>query len=131
MSPMFNNLDIGLKGYDILQVNQDKELVLDVELKPAFEPTHCPYCCCSRIRSKGKYLRKARHLEAFRRESKLRIHTRRFQCCNCLRSFLPEFPGVIKGRHSSEPFRQEVFEHHHHGMCSSKGATKSDWAQPQ
>jgi transposase len=28
-------------------------------------------------------------------------------------------PGVIKGRQSSEPFRQRIFEHHHHGICSS------------
>lgn len=119
MSPMFNNLDIGLKGYDTLQVKQHKELIIHVELKTAFEPKCCPHCFCSRIRSKGRYLRKARHLESFRKPSVLHVHTRRFQCCRCLRSFLPEFPGIIKGRHSSEPFRQEVFENHHHGICSS------------
>lgn len=116
---MLNNLYIGLKGYDPLRIDHGNQLDIHVELKPAFEPKCCPHCFCSRIRSKGRYLRKARHLEAFRRPSVLHIHTRRFQCGGCNRSFLPELPGIIKGRHSSEPFREEVFEHHHHGMCSS------------
>lgn len=119
---MLNNLYLGLKGYDPLRIDHGKLLTIHVELKSSLEPKCCPHCFCSRIRSKGRYLRKARHLECFRRSSILHIHTRRFQCCRCLRSFLPEFPGVIKGRHSSEPFRQEVFEHHHDGICSSKVA---------
>lgn len=119
MSPMLNNLYIGLKGYDPLRIDHDKRLDIHVELKSALEPKRCPHCFCSRIRSKGRYLRKARHLESFRQPSVLHIHTRRFQCTRCNRSFLPEFPGIIKGRHSSEPFRQQVFEHHHDGICSS------------
>jgi transposase len=49
----------------------------------------------------------------------MHIHTRRFQCSRCNRTFLPELPGISKGRHSSEPFRQQVYEHHHQGICSS------------
>ena len=113
MSPMLNNLYIGLKGYDPLRIDHGKRLDIHVELKSTLEPKRCPHCFCSRIRSKGRYLRKARHLESFRQPSVLHIHTRRFQCTRCNRSFLPELPGINKGRHSSEPFRQQVFEHHH------------------
>ncbi|GAA5494958.1 ISL3 family transposase ISLpn11 [Rubritalea halochordaticola] len=119
MSPMFNNLNIGLKGYELLQVKDHNGLSVHVELKAALEPGRCPHCFSGRIRSKGRYLRKARHLECFKQGTTLYIHTRRFQCRCCSRSFIPVLPGVLKGRHSSEAFREQVFEQHHHGVCTS------------
>lgn len=116
---MYNSLKIGLKGYKLLQVFHDKELQLHVELKRSHEPKSCPSCFSSKIRSKGRYQRKVRHLECFGQDTMLHIFSRRFQCFVCKRCFLPSFPGVRKGPHSSEPFRNSIFTQHHHGVCAS------------
>ncbi|MGC6567894.1 MAG: ISL3 family transposase [Akkermansiaceae bacterium] len=115
---MFLNLKIGLKDYHTLQASQDNGLQLHVELKSEFEPKCCPHCQCSRIQSKGRYLRKVRHLDCFQEPTRLFITSRRFRCLTCGRFFIPDFPGIIKGRHTSEPYRQTIFEQHHQGVCT-------------
>ncbi|WP_411845078.1 ISL3 family transposase [Roseibacillus persicicus] len=121
---MFNHLKIGLKGYDPLQDSYHNGLHIHVELKPALEPKRCPYCQCSRLLSKGRYQRKVRHLDCFREPSTLVVHTRRFLCSACSRSFLPELPGIRPGRQSSELFRQSIYELHHQGVCARTIAQK-------
>jgi len=123
---MFNDLKIGLKGYELLQASHNNGLQIVVELKTQLEPKSCPLCSSSQIRSKGRYLRKVRHLECFREPSTLHIRTRRFQCLNCRRSFLPNLPGVTKGRRSSEPFRYHIFEQHDQGICTRTIAKRQD-----
>ena len=118
MSPMFNHLNIGLKEYDLLHVSQDKEPIIDVELNQEYEPRCCLRCFHSRILSKGKYVRKVRHLSSFGRFTQLRVHTRRFQCLGCNASFVAPLPGITKGKHSSEPFRNTIYQDHHHGICA-------------
>jgi len=68
---------------------------------------------------KGKYLRKAAHLSSFGEPSRLLIHTRRFRCLDCRQTFVPALPGVRPGRHSTEPFREDVYRRHHDGVCAS------------
>lgn len=116
---MFNNLNIGLKGYNLLQVHNHKEIHVDVELRRELEPKSCPFCGASKLYSKGTYWRRVRHLDYFGKTSLLCIKTRRFLCTSCAKSFLPKLAGVLKGRHSSEPFRHKVYEEHHHGICAS------------
>jgi transposase len=59
-----------------------------------------------------------RHLECFKEATRLIVHTRRFLCTNCRKSFLPKLPGILPGRHSSEPFRQAIYQQHHDGICA-------------
>ena len=119
MSPMQNNLRIGLEGYDLLRIEDKHELRLHVELRGELEPKQCPYCGAPGPRSKGRYVRRARHLSCFGHESELVIQTRRLKCQCCKRTFLPDFPGVRPYRHSSEPFRNHIYEQHQQGICAS------------
>lgn len=124
MSYMIYNLNIGLKGYDILQTQHNHELILHVKLKQKFEPKTCPYCSSDKLYSKGKYQRTVRHLECFNKPCKLVIHTHRRLCRCCNRSFIPRFPGITKWRHSSEPLRKHIYSLHHQGICAKTLATE-------
>ena len=119
MSPMKNNLRIGLEGYELLRIEDKQQLRLHVELRRELEPKACPYCGAHGLRSKGRYVRRARHLSCFGHESRLVIHTRRMRCMSCRRSCLPELPGVRPYRHSSEPFRNQIYQLHQDGVCAS------------
>jgi transposase len=37
----------------------------------------------------------------------------------CGRSFVPSLPGLLPWRQSTEPWREKVYQHHHHGICAS------------
>jgi transposase len=63
-------------------------------------------------------LRKVRHLDSFQKPTQLIIHTHRFLCRECRRSFVPRLPGIRPGRHSSEPFRKSIHQLHHDGICT-------------
>ena len=130
MSPMtINNLRIGLEGYERLQIEDKHELRVHVELRRELEPKACPYCEAPGPRSKGRYERRARHLSCFGHESELVIHTRRLKCVCCGRSFMPELPGVRPYRHSSEPFRNYIYEQHQEGICASALSRKQRLGQ--
>ena len=116
---MLKDLYIGLEGYQFLQSKQEHQLIVHVELKREYLPVRCPYCGGGHLHSKGRYLRRARHLDCFGQESVLHIHTRRYQCRDCDKSFLPNLPGVRPYRHSSEPFRDHIYRQHHHGIAAS------------
>ena len=123
MSPMEYDLRIGLEGYELLRIQEAKELQLHVQLKDELEPKQCPYCGACRLHSKGRYPRRARHLSCFGHQSVLVVSTRRLKCLDCQRSFLPELPGIVPYRHSSEPFRNSIFTAHQQGVCASTLAT--------
>lgn len=129
MSPMFHNLYIGLKGYELLQVLHNHSYTIHVKLQSKFNPTRCPHCDCSHLHSKGLYQRKVRHLECFEVASTLVIHTKRWKCCNCSRSFIPELPGIIKYRHSSEPLRRSIYQLHDQGVCAKTLAQSKELGQ--
>lgn len=114
-----NNLRMGLEGYKLLRIQDKNELRVHVELEAELEPKACPYCEAPGPRSKGRYERRARHLSCFGHESELVIQTRRLKCTCCRRSFVPELPGIRPYRHSSEPFRNYIYEQHQQGICAS------------
>jgi len=108
---------IGVKGYREVrrQSNEQEEIWLELEE----EARQCRHCQSERIVSKGRYERQARHLEVFGRASRLRIQTRRWECRDCGRSFVPEMPGLRPWRRSTEPWRESVYRDHHEGICAS------------
>ena len=118
MSPMFVNLNIGLKGYDPLQGHHSTSSAIHVQPELGSTLKYCPRCGGTRLLSKGRYQRKVRHLNCFGEASRLIVHTRRFLCLSCQKSFIPRLPGILPGRHSSEPFREEIYRQHHDGICA-------------
>ena len=118
------NLRIGLEGYELLRIQEAKDLQLHVQLKDELEPKQCPYCGACRLHSKGRYVRTARHLSCLGHERVLKVSTRRFKCLDCQRSFLPDLPGILPYRHSSEPFRNSIFTAHQQGVCASTVASE-------
>ena len=108
---------IGIKGYREVrrQSNEQEEIWLELEE----EAEACRHCGSARIVSKGRYEREARHLDVFGRASQLKIQTRRWECRDCGRSFVPETPGLRPWRRSTEPWRESVYRDHHEGICAS------------
>lgn len=109
---------IGIRGYRVITERRIGD-ILQLDIKPELSPKFCPHCACRWLRSKGRYLRRVRHLESFGRITHLRIHCRRFSCRACKRSFVEPLPGILPGRHSTEPFRQQLYTLHHEGIPSA------------
>lgn len=117
MSPILS--EIGIRGYRV-KACEDKPSVR-VVVEPLKErPCACPRCGGRHLHSKGRYRRKVRHLESFGAFSTLIVECRRFRCCACHRSFVQPLPGILPGRHTSEPFRQRLWREHHDGICASR-----------
>jgi transposase len=94
---------------------------MELNLEPLEErPKACPCCGGARLHSKGRYQRRARHLESFGRYTKLVVRCRRFVCLECDKSFVQKLPGILPGRHSTEPFRERVYRDHHEGICGAR-----------
>ena len=129
MSPMFINLSIGLKGYDPLQGHQSTPSAIHVQPEAWLKPKCCPHCHGTRLLGKGRYQRRVRHLDCFKEPTRLIVHTRRFLCASCGRSFIPRLPGILPGRHSSEPFREAVYQQHQDGICASTLARNRELGQ--
>ena len=115
MSPV--HLQLTLPGYRILRVESNDLMLIHLEVLDT--PTGCPYCAGSSLRSKGRYERRVRHLDAFGHITRLVISCRRYACRPCERSFVQALPGIMPGRHSTEPWRQEMYLRHHEGVPAS------------
>ena len=119
MPPVFNR--IGIQGYRVLRIEHQD--CLKVHVAPRSRTgVRCSCCGGGRLRSKGNYMRQARHLDCLGEPCQLVVHTRRFTCRDCRRTFLPPLPGLLPGRRSTEPFREKVFLHHHEGIPASSMA---------
>ena len=114
--------EIGIKGYRILRYKSKHMMELAVAPTEA-RPKACPCCGGGRLHSKGLYQRRARHLESFGRYTKLVVECRRFHCLECNKSFVQPLPGILPGRHSTEPFRERIYRDHHEGICGARLAS--------
>jgi transposase len=122
MSPVY--ISIGIKGYRLLGYEHEDQL--QVHLRPHVRSiVRCSCCGGGRLRSKGSYCRRARHLDCFGRPARLVIHCRRYRCGDCGKTFVPQLPGLLPGRRSTEPFREKVYLHHHEGIPASSMARLS------
>jgi len=119
MSPVYNRIDI--KGYRVLGSERQDQLYVHIAPTGRIKLA-CPCCGGVRLRSKGNYRRRARHLDCFSSPSVLIIHCRRYRCADCARTFVEPLPGLLPGRRSTEPFRARVYLHHHEGIAASSMA---------
>jgi len=125
MSPV--NLQLTLPGYRFIQWESNS--LMRISLEELDTPRSCPYCAGSSLRSKGRYQRRARHLECLGHKSEVIIRCRRFYCLPCQRTFVERLPGLLPGRHSTEPLRQALYERHHHGIPASTLARAEEVGQ--
>lgn len=125
MSPVTINLT--LPGYRIIR--WESNLMMRVYVEALDPPRLCPCCGGSRLRSKGRYERRVRHLACFGQTSELVIACRRYHCGECARSFVQPLPGVRPGRRSTEPWREAVYERHDDGIYASTLARRETLGQ--
>lgn len=125
MSPMM--IDLTLPGYRMVRVERNPYLRIYLEVLKA--PAICPCCGASRLHSKGRYERRVRHLDCFGRPGYLSINCRRYRCVDCGRSFVQPLPGIMAGRHSTEPLRETIYQRHDDGICASTLARRADIGQ--
>lgn len=107
--------EIGLKGFRVLKLEETQTRKRLELVRQA--PKSCRHCGRKRLHSKGRYQRSVRHLEAFGAKVQLDIHCRRYRCLSCSKSFVQELPGIRRGRHSSEPYREQIYQRHRDGIC--------------
>jgi len=117
MSPVINSKILRLPDYEVMEVQCKRPVA--VTLAWTKRPRGCPYCGAGRLHSKGRYVRRARHVPCFGLPVQLVIRTHRYRCCGCDRSFTPELPGIRPWRHSSERYRQSLYEDHQAGISAS------------
>ncbi len=110
-------LNVGIKGYRFVRERCKAKYELYVSLDR--EPNCCVRCASSQLQSKGRYVRRVRHLSVVGKESELIVQCRRYRCVSCKRTFVPELPGIQAWRHSSEPYRRELYQSHHNGIAAS------------
>ena len=109
--------ELTLPGYRIIRF--ESNTVMRVYLEALKPPEACPCCEGCSLRSKGRYVRRVRHLDCFGHRSELVIDCRRYRCVGCSRSFVQPLPGIRPWRRSSEPWREAIYERHHDGICAS------------
>ena len=126
MPPVYNGMPT--KSYRTLEFEHkdrpDGWFLLGLKTKR--KTLKCPCCGGGRLRSKGIYRRRARHLLVCGRESRIEVCTQRYRCVDCGRTFVPPMPGIKPGRHSTEPLRQQIARDHHEGICGSALARLSN-----
>ena len=115
MSPV--TIQLTLPGYRIIRMESNTLVRIYVEALDA--PRQCLCCGGGRLRSKGRYERRARHLPCLGNPSELVICCRRYRCVDCERSFVQPLPGLFPGRRSTEPWRESIYQRHGDGICAS------------
>ena len=120
MSPV--SLLLTLPGYRIIR--WESNILMRVFVEALEAPRLCPCCGGDRLRSKGRYERRVRHLACFGHQSELVIACRRYRCVGCTRSFVQPLRGVTRCRRSTEPWREQIYERHDDGICASRLASR-------
>ncbi|MBC2603716.1 ISL3 family transposase [Puniceicoccus vermicola] len=110
------NREIGIKGYRMIGVESISSQRSEVHVSPKEAPERCPCCGGDRLHSKGRYKRRASHLDLMSSRCDLVVHTRRWQCLDCRRSFVPAPPGIRPWRRSTEKLRHKLYRDHEDGI---------------
>src|SRR5690606_5458328 len=102
MSPMMiDSKELTPAGYELIRIEGKRPTVFAMEHLE--RPRCCPCCGADRLHSKGRYVRRVRHLNHWHRPSVWEVHTRRYVCTQCERSFVPRLPAIQPWRRFSEP----------------------------
>jgi transposase len=111
--PQSDSSIVGLPQFEI----QSIEGTETVEIRARYVgPVSCPACQGVQLRMKDRFVRVLRHASFGTRPSYLHLQSHKFLCKSCGRYFNQRFPGIGKGRRSTEPFRRQIFQAHHGGV---------------
>ena len=128
---------LGLPEYEITSIERSGE---GVTIRARYTGVvGCPDCGGTALRSKGKYERSVRHESWGNRNTKLVLDARKWECKGCGGGFRQRFPGILRGRRSTEPLHRQVFQQHWDGISRSRlaerfgigAATVERWFQDQ
>ncbi len=114
------NLEIltGLPGYQITGI---EAVGVEVRISARYSgPVSCAHCGRSRLRSKGRYVRKVRHENIGARHGMLELEAHKWQCLDCGRYFRQRFPGILPCQRASEAFQAMIFGQHLDGINRSR-----------
>jgi transposase len=109
---------IGLPGYQITGI---EGVGVEVRISARYSgPVSCAHCGRSRLRSKGRYVRKVRHENIGARHGMLELEAHKWQCLDCGRYFRQRFPGILACQRASEAFQAMIFRQHLDGINRSR-----------
>lgn len=111
--PQSDSSIVGLPGFKI----ESWEGVETVRIRARYEgPVTCPRCEGEKLRIKDTFERIFRHASFGTRPCYLHLKSHKYHCRSCGRYFNQRFPGIGKGRRSTEPFRRQIFQSHQGGI---------------
>jgi transposase len=119
---------IGLPDYEVKEVNDKRSRTL-IKVATKLVPK-CPRCASQRLHSKGPYERGVRHLPSMGQAVEVVVCTRRYRCRDCNRHFVPSLPGIRPWHRLSEPYREQIYQDHHDGICASRVAEREKISPP-
>jgi len=94
---------VGLPQFEILSIEGTET----VEIRARYLGTvSCPDCQGEELRMKDSFVRILRHASLGIRPCYLHLQSHKYHCLGCGRYFNQRFPGIGKGRRSTEPFRK-------------------------
>jgi len=114
------NLEIllGLPGYQITGI---EGVGVEVRIWARYSgPVSCAHCGGTRLRSKGRYVRRVRHENIGARHGVLELEARKWQCLDCGRYFRQRFAGILPCQRASEAFQAMIFRQHLDGINRSR-----------
>ena len=108
-----DSIVVGLPQFEIESVEGPETVRLHARY---LGPVSCPWCQGVQLRMKDRFVRVLRHANFGTRPSYLHLQSHKFHCKSCGRYFNQRFPGIGRGRRSTEPFRRQIFQAHHGGI---------------
>ncbi len=87
-------------------------------------PIRCPHCTSKRLRKKARFIRQVRHESIGQRLVVLVLRGYKYRCRDCGRYFRQRYPGLLRYQRATEPFKAEVCQDHHDGICQSRLARR-------
>lgn len=111
--PQSDTSIVGLPFVEIVRIDGVQTVQIHAR---STQSVSCPWCNGVQLRIKDSFVRVLRHASFGTRPTWLHLESHKFHCRGCGRYFNQRFPGIGKGRRSTEPFRRQVFQAHHQGI---------------
>lgn len=113
---------VNLPYLHIVKCEQTDPVVMEVEYRG---PVRCPHCAGEELRKKSRFARRVRHESIGQRLVMLVVQGYKYACRSCGRYFRQRFEGLLPYQRATEPFRTEVCQNHHDGICQARLAERA------
>lgn len=109
---------LGLPDYEVTRC---EEVAGEVRISARFVgAVLCPHCGGSKLRNRGRRIRRPRHESWGERRVRLELETGKWKCLSCQRVFWQRLPGIMPRFRASERFRRSVCQKHFDGISRSR-----------